>query len=31
MSLWWMFAGNEELAEELNEAVVRTRLTEDHP
>lgn len=31
VSLWWIFAGNKELAKELNEAVLRTRLTEDIP
>lgn len=30
VSLGWIFTGNEELAKELNEAVRRTRLTEDH-
>lgn len=31
VSLGWIFTDNKEQAKELNEAVLRTRLTEDHP
>ena len=31
VNLWWIFTGNEEPSKVLNEAAIRTRLTEDYP